>query len=686
MTLYFIEHLTFITWCFYVVPLLLKKYFIKKNNKPVCYYWDSSKMGFLIARMTAKIIGVSVKEFKYRIQNVHDENGLSTFLNVLYNESARIQADISHDSLFIDYLKKETATDHYLIYLKKSLITYDFMNTGIYDHIINSLLLIHITFWKAAENGHKNDIFLFIRKRKWFWVIQKDALRYGVQLMALPAKIRIDYRRIIRKIIPMKIINSLLYMLENRSIPKTDKSISVSSSTDPKIATEYYGHLNLDQQECYSDLFFFQQSGLKGEDILLMFNLPSDPLDIDKYKELKQNGIVPIALSSRATKISFSSIYNPHVMATVNRNGLFVKNIENKWMANRRADYNYWRSYWIELFERFNIKIYTSWFKYDSSHIAVSDAMESLGGITAIYQRSFESLPNPTTTIYVDIEFGFSTTMAKVEKQNGSNILYHVTTGYPGDHRFAMLRVQGKAVRDYLIQNGANYILAYFDENTIDDPRWYLDHVFAQNNYAFFLEKVLEDKGFGLILKPKNPRTLLHRLGPVARLLEEAVGTGRCYIYSDGSVQGSYPPAAAAVAADIAVHDGISAATAGLESALCGVPTVLMDHEGWFLTKLYELGKDKVVFNDWENLWETYNNYRNSPKNIPGFGDWSPLLDEIDPFRDGKAAQRIGTYLKWLLDGFKSGLNRETVMADAAERYCKQWGYDKISTVTPIES
>lgn len=49
-------------------------------------------------------------------------------------------------------------------------------------------------------------------------------------------------------------------------------------------------------------------------------------------------------------------------------------------------------------------------------------------------------------------------------------------------------------------------------------------------------------------------------------------------------------------------------------------------------------------------------------------------MDELDPFRDGRAAQRIGAYLQWLLGGFDAGLDRETVLADAAERYAARWG------------
>ena len=80
-------------------------------------------------------------------------------------------------------------------------------------------------------------------------------------------------------------------------------------------------------------------------------------------------------------------------------------------------------------------------------------------------------------------------------------------------------------------------------------------------------------------------------------------------------------------------------------------------------------------------MWYACEDYFDYAGKINGFGDWSPILDELDPFRDGRAAERVGTYLKWLLDGFKEGLTRESVLSDAAEKYASKWGYDKIASV-----
>ena len=135
------------------------------------------------------------------------------------------------------------------------------------------------------------------------------------------------------------------------------------------------------------------------------------------------------------------------------------------------------------------------------------------------------------------------------------------------------------------------------------------------------------------------------------------------------------------MASDVAIHGHLCAATAGLEAALAGVPTLLLDREGWPSSPLYKLGVGRVVFKSWSDLWDAVLEHRAMPGRVQGFGDWSPMLDEIDPFRDGRAAERMGNYIQWLVDGFEAGLDRQTVLANAAERYAQKWGLDKVTQV-----
>ena len=100
------------------------------------------------------------------------------------------------------------------------------------------------------------------------------------------------------------------------------------------------------------------------------------------------------------------------------------------------------------------------------------------------------------------------------------------------------------------------------------------------------------------------------------------------------------------------------------------------------MNPFYKLGVGRVVFTDWLDAWEALIDFRKKPYLNDGFGDWSPMLDELDPFRDGRGAERMGNYLKWIVDGFDAGLSAEESLADAAEQYVKEWGVDKITKVS----
>lgn len=397
-----------------------------------------------------------------------------------------------------------------------------------------------------------------------------------------------------------------------------------------------------------------------------------------------------VALHPRATTIPTAPLCIPSLRrfrSTAVPRLLFPhRTPEVRWLNEQIEHYRVLRAYWTDLFWRQHIKIYVSWYKHDAAHCTIADALEELGGVAAIYQRSYELFPTPETATAADVVFVFSPLTAEMEQRTSSSRPYYVTTGYIGDHRFAPLRTQAAEARERLARHGATHVFTFFDENSSDDSRWQMGHAVMREHYAFLFDKVLSETWLGLILKPKVPSTLRRRLGPLAESLDRALATGRCVVYEGGAILGSHPPAAAALAADIAIHGHLFAVTAGVESALTGTPTLLMDREGWSISPLYRLGVGRVVFTDWPSLWKACREHWTWPSGIPGFGDWTPLLNELDPFQDGRAGERMGTYLLWLLEALKAGLDREAALTQASERYTTRWGVDKVvipSTVHP---
>lgn len=355
-----------------------------------------------------------------------------------------------------------------------------------------------------------------------------------------------------------------------------------------------------------------------------------------------------------------------------------MASLESGWLDERVSEYKRHRNHWTSLFATQDIKVFVGYNKSDPAYCAAADALQSLGGITVNYHRSFETFGGPEASGSADVMFNFSQTTVDSEIECGSTTPYHVITGFLGDHRFPMFRDEALKIRESLRAKGAEHVFSYFDENSTEDGRWRISNRDTQENYEFLLEKVLSVPSFGLVIKPKVPNSLRQRLGCVATLLEQAEATGRCFVFEAGGIQSWHPPSAAAMASDIAVHGHLFAGSAGLEAALTGTPTLLVDREGVPQNPLYKLGEGQVVFRDWESLWEAYSSHWTNYNGTGKLGDWSHMINDLDPFRDGHASERMGDYVQWLLEGLRAGQDRESVLADAAGRYGDQWGHDKV--------
>ncbi len=701
----FVENLTLRLWFFSVLPLLLWDHKAQRARAGRCYVIDASDLALKAARWTARWFGLVVEKLAFRLVDVHDEEGLLIRLRIAYRDLAEVQAMAMEEPDFIDFKDEDSGRQRLGSYLAKSIATISLSDRGT---LWRALLVIQLCAWKARKEGLAGARkVIFLERRPWMRAIACYASRTGVEISEVRPAFHIG--RAIwwfltpRGVAAARALRNRLWhwfvLASGKRSPLTVGSASVSKavsgasvgpqsaqgSSSPKIAVEYSGHFNLERPELYSDLFFWQQSSLPGKNILLTFGFPQDPLDEEKWSELKAHGIAAVALYPGATTVPDVPFFT-HTPGPVRWSGnaktasCLSNSLEAKWLRQQAAAYESLRAYWRELFASQGAKIFITWYRYDARHCVMADALQELGGVTVIYQRACQVDPSAEITVDAEIMFGYSPLDAAIEKQSKSVIPYHVAVGYFGDHRFPLLREAAQQARNTLKRNGAEYIVAFFDENSTDDSRWHTGHEFQRENYLFLLEKLLAQPWLGLVLKPKYPPTLRRRLGPVAELLDRALATGRCFLYDTGPLHGSYPPAIGALAADVAIHGHLCAGSAGMEAALAGVPTLLLDREGWHVSLLYGLGLGRVVFKTWDELWGAIMEQRKA-EGIEGFGNWSPLLGELDPFRDGRAAERMGTYLKWLIDGFKAGLDRETVMADAAERYCAIWGRDKVTEV-----
>jgi len=675
--LYFIEFLTLRAWLFRVLPELLKH-----RTTSTCYWIDATRAGGFAARLFTKLLrNVLLERFDFRLVDLKDEAGRLIRLQIPYGDLQLIQKDVAAEPEFRRFCELATS-GRLLSFAYKNLVISSLSDR---QTVWRVLFVIQICAWKRRQL-RMDAAALFLEIRPWFATFQRYAEKSGIRAIAVPSSI--EPKSIINQLLPPR-MRWWLRALRNRLFHRrfgwsAQPSRPAPTSGRAVLATEYSGYFNVNNRESYSDLFYWQQSKLPGDALLMTFAMPADPLTAERLTELDQHGIRAVALHSMAVTTPTVPLFafNPGAAPESARLPRIGRRLESRWIRCQVEEYWSTRNYWTELFRRNSVKVFTTWYRYNGHHCAVGDAIRDVGGIMAVYQRAFQADAGPEVAIDTDIAFGYAPMDADVDQRSGSIVRYHIAVGYFGDHRFPLLRASATKVRAELQRHGAEFIVAFFDENSGPDQRWHTGHQFQQENYAAVLEKVLADPTLGLVLKPKVPSTLRKRLGPVASLLERALATGRCFLYEEGRIQSPFPPAVAAMASDCAIHGHLCASTAGLEAALAGTPTLLLDREGWPVSDMYALGVGRVVFRTWPELWRRLEQVQRGDA-LQGFGDWSPMLDRLDPFRDGKGAERMGTYLAWLLEGLNRGIDREEVMAEAAARYRQQWGHDKVREIRP---
>lgn len=671
----FVERLSLLNWVFKIFPFALRK-----KIKSISVF-DAHPLLLRFAEKTGTCFGIKVEMLQFRLLDIKDENGLLIQLRISFQDLENLETEL-FDAVPLRFEENGNG-NRFLSFLQKEILTGG-LTEGTKDSLAHCIFLIHVCRWKIKEERSKEEpsALLFVDNRTGLEVLKRYASKYHINLFPLLQPVHFGWRKNHLLKYLYHLVFNWVWRIKYKAF-SFQKRGALLLCQGPKIAIDYYGQLNIDHPEKYSDFFFYQQSEVKGDDLMAIFLAFRDPLDEEKLKIFQQHHIGVLPLHFKATQVASCPPLKPYwkpVFNGVSLRGEAWQHPDAKIFKKVFSEYQWLRAYWRRAFQEADAKIYLSWYKYDGSHMAIADAIRDLGGVMGIYQRALDVTSYMQCRLNVDLVFGYSKMVGDLEKKQKSEIRYFVVTGYLGDHRFSLLREQALRVRKEILRHGAKKIISFTDENSKDD-RWHTGNQMMRDNYIFLLEKVLKYSWFGLVIKPKIPSTLRKRLGPVDELLRKAESTGRCHVYFErGPLHSAYPPAVAALSADVAIHGHLCAATAGFETALAGVPTLLLDKEGWTVSPLYDLGLGKVVFKDWDGLWEVCQEHWDS-KGVPGFGDWSPMLDQLDPFRDGRAAERMGTYLKWMIEDFKTGCDRETVMANAAERYCRQWGQDKVISV-----
>lgn len=661
-----------------LVPLMLKG-LRRGSGKVVVRYFTLSNGGRRLLGMLRGLGWLEAVRLEYAYEQVRDEHGGAVGMRVEYGDTLQVCGEIRQQffetNRFIKLMGKRFDSQRLCLYLEKFLAA----------ELAPLLFRINVVSWfhHVHSDGNGTAPQFVTAAVPWRRPLESYAASKGVRLRWVrTVSWHMPWQRVMT--LGRRVLQALL--TRRQAHPQKVETSHGQGAYPVTVAMPFACKgVTLDLSR-NTDLFWQPFASLQPEQLLIFFTHTEDQLGRERYELLRRTSIRAVAMSAASRSSPDLPLWQPTpslsvLLSEAWRLRRFLLAVcflggfcsgASRWIIGKLYRFVPHYLYWREFFTCFHVKVYVDHNDWEKERLAADQALEDLGGISVSYQRSDELLPSVHRASSVDVQFAFSPTCAETERQSRSMVRHFVGTGYIHDHAFARVRERADNLRRQLERHGARFIICFLGQSSSEDPAVGYSHAFQAKSYRFLIERLLADSSLGLILKPKKPRALRQTLGPWAGLLEEARATGRCVLFEEGIATTPVLPCEASQTADVAI--GLVGAVAAFESALSGTPTLLIDREGWRTHPWHSYGLQATIFSDWESLWQTLEAYRKNPAGVPGFGFWGCALTEMDPFRDGRAAERIGVYIGWLAEGLGRGLSRDAVLAAARERYVHRWG------------
>lgn len=666
----------------YLDTLNVISIFLSREPYDEIYYFNISKIG----KMSVRLFGLSeiVKPFNFNLSDINDHTGESYFPRIFGGDLIDVCDAITHDVLdknpFINAFGNIFNLENFLLYVRK------LANREISDIVV----FLNVVTWHRIQVLRNKQTYINFSIEKTPFFNKLSAFAYNKHNINLSSHVSL------RKVIGYFYrFSGNLYLSSVACVVPIIHALSFSSSSpkqvpehrsSPLVASSYTMRgLTLDlTQRC--DFSWLLMSDIPRDQVLIYFERKDMPPSDEKLNILKQQGINYVALSSIPGASEELSVYRSTMKVTTMLIAyttrvflLAIKEIVSLRLGS--LAYLNWALYFVREFAKAfdfysmnGIKINIDITDHDPYRIPRQLALEANGGISISYQASNWPIPNVLFGSGADIMFLFGPYYYPKLTKSGTRNHSVIFSGYLSDYSFALVRDKSKKLREGLVKNGAKFIICYFDENSSDDRMSIIPNKRSALIYKHLLELVLADETLGLICSPKRPKNLFKRLPDIVALMQTAKNTGRCIIM-DGEYTAQNYPTEAAQAADVAVSLLVGGTTS-LENFLSGVRVVYLDLEGLYSYPEYHKGKNTLVFDRLDDLTSAINKYRKNRGAFDDFGNinLSPGIKDKDPFRDGRAAVRMGQYINFLLDMFNQGRKRDDAIEYADRKYAELWG------------
>ena len=538
-----------------------------------------------------------------------------------------------------------------------------YLQKEISNEIYPIVRLLFIIFWNESNNNQtaKNILYCLytplLPEIESVWPYEPISLGYYNDKFAL----FISAKKFIKNIVKSKLFLALFTTDTNNH--QGFKSCISLSYTDTE-------EIDLNKR---SALFWYPKSGIEPQRVYFYFKNK-----ISRNSEKKLNYIEDMRMRCIFfRKIHLISIFKNMRKYFLDKNSwkvpkldIKIDNAVDKWIKMCANTLFLEVELWFNIFKSSNIKILFTMDPGEQERFAQGIALELLGGVSIGAQRSTHSAKiNPFLRYCAnDISFVWGEE-AKEHTRTGKTVKNLIISGYPYDKVFTIKSIKKNPQYKQLIGR-EKFVVSLFDSVYSKDI--FYSKKMMNIFYSKFLEWLFEDEEIVIIIKEKKPK-YFDRLSETNGLIEKAESTNRFIRLKDAL--GCFP-AEASVGTDMAVGFGVS--TAVIESVIVGGRGIHCDITKYSHHSYYRWGYEKIIFDNIDRLIAALKRYKDNPDNEPELGNWSSYIDRIDPFRDGQSGERVGAYIRWLLESFDKGKNRNEAIRYANKCFVDLWGEERV--------
>ena len=485
--------------------------------------------------------------------------------------------------------------------------------------------------------------------------------------------------------IKFSVISKNIRLFFKRKILNLFKKKNLPIKYNYKIGVSYSEGINLDNR---SDLFFFNKSIIKPDDIILYFEyyglLNKHQKRKDLLKTTNKLGINIVNawefddisevefFTTIINKLKKIDISTPEEITLLKISLKLIKEVK----------------FWYLFFKKFNIKIHLDpvdnvqlAFKNEGANpIAKKLALDKLDSCSIGKLRSHpEEVKYNNLTYPYDVFFAPSkSSIDRIKKTDNNNFKYSIISGFAYNPFTSNNINEIGEIKHFFKKHNKKFIILLLDnahdENKNNIVQQMPTHLIS-NFYNILLNKLSTDNDIGIIIKNKR-LSHIKNLRDIYPKVLELQKKGTCYLVQNPfqKIPNLYASISDLIIAVSRVYP--SALIDSIQSKKLSVFCDLFDLE-LIEKEFYKFGKNKSIFKNPQDLANKILQFKNG-KTDHKFGDWSNHKNIFDPYQDNLGNERIGKYINYLLDGFKNQLSSSEAMLFANTEFIKDWGEDKI--------